>query len=57
MRHTLRNLQSLLGIPDNCCDLSSNYVRMSMLMVGIQQIVRKITIIHARLKQGIADMV
>ena len=56
-RHTPRNPQSLLGNPGNYCGPSSNYARVSTLIVGTQQVVVKISIIHARLKQGIADTV
>jgi len=57
-RHTPRNPQSLLDIPDNYCGLSSNYAKVSTLMVDTQQVVgKKITIVHARLKQEIADTV
>ena len=35
-RHTPRNPQSLLDIPDNYCGLSSNYAKVSTLMVDTQ---------------------
>ena len=49
-RHTPTNPQNLLGIPNGYFDLSSNYVRVSTLMVGTPQAVEKKNYITCKAK-------